>query len=393
LTTIITISEPQSSVLIDEKVTVVEVTNASLICPTYVFQEGITDTSGIVKNDLITGKAGGQTIIGGTENGDNLILASTTAATKGKIYFGQAQNAFYDADLQYFQVNTNAAGTAQTLTSGCWYQNNTPAALGLQQISPSTVQEGQGWATTSSASMSVKFQNYVIPVQGSASPTGNWVIQSSLNNAAFTNILTLTSAGALTVTGAFNTSSTVTGTTFISSTTSGGNAFISNATATNANLVVIATGTASGTTSQLLFAGATTVNYRMFMRGSTSTVLAANTSYAAFIIGGMPITAGTSGTHAMLAQQVIKPSVITAGVATITNTAALYIEGAATATVTGVNFAFYSAAGANYMGGKLTCADDVELTTVGKGIIVKSPDGARWRLTPSNAGVSVWTAL
>jgi len=36
---------------------------------------------------------------------------------------------------------------------------------------------------------------------------------------------------------------------------------------------------------------------------------------------------------------------------------------------------------------------DVELSTVGKGIIVKSPNGTRWRLTPDNAGASVWTAV
>lgn len=38
-------------------------------------------------------------------------------------------------------------------------------------------------------------------------------------------------------------------------------------------------------------------------------------------------------------------------------------------------------------------AEDIEITTVGKGVIMKSPNGNRWRLTPSNAGASVWTAL
>lgn len=36
---------------------------------------------------------------------------------------------------------------------------------------------------------------------------------------------------------------------------------------------------------------------------------------------------------------------------------------------------------------------DVEASTVGKGLIVKSPNGNRWRLTPDNSGNSVWTAL
>lgn len=37
-------------------------------------------------------------------------------------------------------------------------------------------------------------------------------------------------------------------------------------------------------------------------------------------------------------------------------------------------------------------AGDLEIATVGKGVIIKSPDATRWRLTPSNAGASVWTA-
>lgn len=36
---------------------------------------------------------------------------------------------------------------------------------------------------------------------------------------------------------------------------------------------------------------------------------------------------------------------------------------------------------------------DVEFTTIGVGIIAKSPNGTRWRLTPSDAGTSIWTSL
>ncbi len=36
---------------------------------------------------------------------------------------------------------------------------------------------------------------------------------------------------------------------------------------------------------------------------------------------------------------------------------------------------------------------DLKAATVGKGLVAASPNGALWRLTPSNAGESVWTAL
>jgi len=40
-----------------------------------------------------------------------------------------------------------------------------------------------------------------------------------------------------------------------------------------------------------------------------------------------------------------------------------------------------------------TTANDIEITTVGKGIILKSPNGVRWRITIDNSGTLVRTAL
>lgn len=36
---------------------------------------------------------------------------------------------------------------------------------------------------------------------------------------------------------------------------------------------------------------------------------------------------------------------------------------------------------------------DVEILTLGRGVIMKSPNGTRYRLTPSNDGISVWTPV
>lgn len=52
------------------------------------FSDGLTRTVNAVKNDLITGKAGGQTITGGTAASENLTLQSTSHETIGGINIG-----------------------------------------------------------------------------------------------------------------------------------------------------------------------------------------------------------------------------------------------------------------------------------------------------------------
>lgn len=94
------------------------------------------------------------------------------------------------------QINTNSLGTTQANSSGLWLQNSTAAANNAQQISPSLVLEGQGWKTNSTAaSQSVKFNFDVLPVQGTANPSGNLRIGASINAGAYSTVGTLTSGG------------------------------------------------------------------------------------------------------------------------------------------------------------------------------------------------------
>lgn len=81
---------------------------------TLTFANGVTKTGTTVTNDLITGKAGGQTATGGTAASEGLTLQSTTNATKGKIFFGAAQLSWID------EAATGAAqtGTSAVLTLG-----------------------------------------------------------------------------------------------------------------------------------------------------------------------------------------------------------------------------------------------------------------------------------
>lgn len=140
--------------------------------------------------------------------------------------------------------------------------------------------------------------------------------------------------------------------TFAGSTLTGGS-ILASVGGSNGNFIfvgglAVAAGTADAA---LLVQGASSTQYRGTFNGTTSTVLTANNNYGTLIMGSSAITEGTSGTHPLLASVIIKAPTITGGTATVTNTASLYIQGAPSATVTGVNTALYVAAGGVRLGG------------------------------------------
>jgi hypothetical protein len=57
----------------------------------------LTKAGQSVRNDLITGKPGGQTVSGGIDSKESLVLSSTTSATKGAIYFGNSLSRYNEA--------------------------------------------------------------------------------------------------------------------------------------------------------------------------------------------------------------------------------------------------------------------------------------------------------
>jgi hypothetical protein len=123
-----------------------------------------------------------------------------------------------------------------------------------------------------------------------------------------------------------------------------------NATAENSNLYVAQTTTTINTSgSGYIYGAASSVNMRVGIRGGTSSVATASNNYGSFIVGANPITIGTSGTHDIFANQVIKALVITSGAAALTNSASLYIEGAATGATN--NYTIWSDAGTNRFDG------------------------------------------
>lgn len=82
----------------------------------YTFSAGLTNTSNTITNNLLTGLAGGQTIIGGTAASESLTLTSTSNATKGFIYLGSAQTSGFDQTNNRFGLLS--AVPTHTLTLG-----------------------------------------------------------------------------------------------------------------------------------------------------------------------------------------------------------------------------------------------------------------------------------
>jgi lysophospholipase L1-like esterase len=96
-------------------------------------------------------------------------------------------------------------------TNGLQLFTTTAAANGTQRASPALILEGRGWSTGSSASQPVQARFMMTPVQGS-SPTGNFVLDWSINGGAFGNGVTFGSDGSFTASaGAFATSLTING--------------------------------------------------------------------------------------------------------------------------------------------------------------------------------------
>lgn len=125
----------------------------------------------------------------------------------------------------------------------------------------------------------------------------------------------------------------------------------------NSNIAVPAGGTGIGiSTTELLFAGATTVGIRVVSRGSTNYTLASNNSYGSIVMGQMAVTEGGGGSvHALIAGMVLRAPIVTNGAGGTTNMATLYVDAAPSGvTPTGASYSIWADDGiARFDGGIL----------------------------------------
>lgn len=135
----------------------------------------------------------------------NADLGTTLTPQFARAGIGQAA----DATVPLAILN---AGLGVTPTVTLLITNSTAAANNAQQVSGSIAWEGFGWKTTATAaSQSVRFQAYVLPVQGASLPSGVFTLSSSINGGAYANALTYTTAGVLTITGGFTSGGSILG--------------------------------------------------------------------------------------------------------------------------------------------------------------------------------------
>lgn len=103
-------------------------------------------------------------------------------------------------------INTSTGAITTTFTSlggtapsaGLTLTNSTAAALGAQQVSPSIILSGNGWATGGGGSIATPWQIWALPVQGSSAPTSTLKFQTGIGG-TYSDAMTLTSGGVLTL--------------------------------------------------------------------------------------------------------------------------------------------------------------------------------------------------
>lgn len=79
---------------------------------------GLTNTAGVLTNNVLTGVSGGQTFIGGTASGNNMTLSTTSNATKGNFVFGTGGSAWTFSEVN--RTFTMPLGLNGSTMSGSW---------------------------------------------------------------------------------------------------------------------------------------------------------------------------------------------------------------------------------------------------------------------------------
>lgn len=160
---------------------------------------GTSVTIPSVSNLLAGDGAGG--VADGRIAASAVVLGASTLTTTSQIPCVSASGTLGPCSAETAPSVTKT-GLGTTTAIGVQVANTTAAANGAQQVSPSFRWAGRGWKTNATAaSQSVEFRAYVLPVQGSAAPTGTWKLQSSINGGAFTDSFTIDSAGNAVATG------------------------------------------------------------------------------------------------------------------------------------------------------------------------------------------------
>jgi len=137
-----------------------------------------------------TGSSGAATFVTNTLNIPTYTAAGLGAWTLASGGTLTGANTITGTTSNTLKLIFASLGTTQTDGAGIYLQNSTAAGAGAQQSSPAITLEGNGWGTTGGASQVVKVIQDILPVQG-GNPTITWRLRSSINGAAYSDLLTL----------------------------------------------------------------------------------------------------------------------------------------------------------------------------------------------------------
>lgn len=290
--------------------------------------------------DNTTGRIGWST--------SGIVVGSTniTSGTDTYVLFQDGSAVGEDAGFTYNKTTDN-------LTAGAFIPSSSTApSNGLYLPAANTL----GFGINSAAEMRLT-STALSPVANGGLALGEatlgWSGASFSNGAIllFNNAYTITHS-----TGLLTFSAALTGTgqlTYTSIATAGNGTFqTASSGTTNSNFAAFGQSIGTSTDGKLTFGGAATVAARTWQAG-VAIGLTANHSYATHIIGtGGGVTEASSGTHAVIAQEVIKTLAITNAAGATTDATGLYIEGAPTGiTPTNPATALWVASGTARFGG------------------------------------------
>lgn len=275
---------------------------------TYTFSTGLTNTSSTITSNISTGISGGQTIIGGTSSGEQLIIEGSSTSNTG------------NTSTPVIIVGNNVLNGSNTSQ--------------VSALITTTLNQ-----TSSAGSELLKLKRYETAL-GSGS---QYFITAYGGSSGTTSLFSLDNSGNIIA------NRTLCGGMLYGTTGIDGGAAI-NYGGTNSNFAVFASsfGTTQTAAQFLMGTGTSTANRSLFY-GSSATNPSANFDACNVAFGKAAINANASGTHNLFCNVGIQAPTINTSTSTITNAAALFIKDAPSGATN--NYSLMIGSGDAYFGG------------------------------------------
>jgi hypothetical protein len=325
--------------------------------------------SGGAWTDFGSGAGGSTTFAGLTD-----VSLTSPANNDIAVYNGTAWLNKTPAQIRAILGVSSGTPTLQTVTdAGTNYTTNdiglkttTAATNILAQSSPSLIQTGNYWNTTSSVSDSVRFRTIINPINGVNGSGSEWHLQGAVGNAGWSDRLIVPVSGTVQVPAAFSTSGTTN---------------LNNATFRIGDVTYLNGWIAGANTNQTI------------MKNSTAPPAwtpNAGQNYTTMYWYGTSIQEASSGVHHLVSNMMINRNSLVNGTATTDYGATVYIDGSMTGQApTSGNYAMWIDSGETRLDGPINL--DGSVGTSGQVLTSAGPGAVPTWTTVSGGGSGVTT--